>query len=470
MFLASSARLSLIPVALLAGLAVLQVSCEALKGPQAVDSKPLDLPAAFAKAESGQNKKISIGWLREFRDPRMTKLVNEALANNQGLKAAAFRLRAAEEGTIIGRATRLPSLNASTSYRQSDGEAVSFSESYNLSLNAAWEPDLWGRLRNLDYATRADYSASVSDFRGARLSLAANTAQAWCNLVTAEQQLSLAKTNVDSFATALGVVERRYRANTLRAVDVQFARNNVANSRRSLSVRQLDRDNAARNLEVLLGRYPAASIASASELPYLAESIPVGLPSGLLERRPDLQASRARLYASAQVAEAARKNLLPNIRLTSGAASGDPAFRQVFDPNFLIFSVAASLTQTIYQGGALSARARAALDQNRAAIEDYVSLALLAFREVESAIETDRSLAEQERFLRQEVKQSQLAVKRALSDISLGIDGASFLEYLEAQRRAETAGISLIRLKNQRLQNRIDLHLALGGDYQTEGK
>ncbi|MDB4511727.1 hypothetical protein N9081_07280, partial [Akkermansiaceae bacterium] len=120
------------------------------------------------------------------------------------------------------------------------------------------------------------------------------------------------------------------------------------------------------------------------------------------------------------------------------------------------------LAQTVYQGGALSARARAALEQNRAAIEDYTRLALLAFREVESAVGTDRSLTEQERYLRQEVKQSQLAVKRALSDISLGIDGASFLEYLEAQRRAEAAGISLIRLKNQRLQNRIDLHLALG--------
>ena len=466
MFSSLFVRLSLL-TALPIGLGVFLVSCEALKGPQAVALRKLDLPAAFAKAESGQSQKISTGWLKEFRDPRMSTVVLEALEKNQGLKAAAFRLKAAREGTIIGRAARLPTINASTSYRQSDGKAVSFSDSYSLSLNAAWEPDLWGRLRNLDYATRANYAASVADFRGARLSLAANTAQAWCNLVTAEQQLSLAETNVDSFATALGVVERRYRANTLRAVDVQFARNNVANSRRSLSVRQLDRDNAARNLEVLLGRYPAAAVASSSNLPSLADEIPVGLPVGLLERRPDLEAARARLFASAQNAEAARKNLLPNLRLTTGAAGGDSAFRRAFDPNFLVYSIASSLTQAVYQGGALSARARAALEQNRAAIEDYVRLALLAFREVESAVETDRSLADQERFLRQEVKQSQLAVKRALSDISLGIDGASFLEYLEAQRRAEAAGISLIRLKNQRLQNRIDLHLALGGDYET---
>lgn len=463
----SSAFLCKSSATALIGLAALLVSCEALKGPRAVATKKISVPAAFAQARSGQNEKISTGWLKEFRDPRMSQIVLQAIEENQGLKAAAHRLKAAREGTIIGRAARLPSVNASTGYRQSDGQAVSFAESYNISLNASWEPDLWGRLRNLDLATRADFAASIADFRGARLSLAANTAQAWCNLVTAEQQLTLAKTNVESFATALGVVERRYRANTLRAVDVQFARNNVANSRRSLSVRQLDRDNAARNLEIFLGRYPAATVTSSSDLPYLSESIPVGLPAGLLERRPDLQAARARLLASAQDAEASRKNLLPNLRLTSGASAGDASIRRAFDPNFLVYSIASSLAQTVYQGGALSARARAALDRNRAQIEDYVRVALLAFREVEATIQADRSLAEQETFLRQEVKQSQLAVKRALSDISLGIDGASFLEYLEAQRRAEAAGISLIRLKNQRLQNRIDLHLALGGDYHT---
>lgn len=459
---------SKLPTALAIGLAATLVSCEALKGPKAVSSKNLDLPGAFSQAKSGQNAEISTGWIKEFRDSRMTKIVKDALAHNQGLKAAAYRLKAAREGTIIGRASRLPSLNASTSYRKTDSLDVSSNENYSISLNAVWEPDLWGRLRNLDYSARANYSASIADFRGARLSLAANTAKAWCNLVTSEQQLELAKTNVESFSQALIVVERRYKANTLRSVDVQFARNNVANSKRSLSVRQLGRDNAARNLEVLLGRYPAATINSSTDLPSLSESIPIGLPSKLLERRPDLEAARARLVASAQNAEAARKSLLPNLRLTGGSSNGSDTFRRAFDPNFLVYSIASSLAQTVYQGGALSARARAALEQNRAAIEEYTRLALLAFREVESAVGTDRSLTEQERYLRQEVKQSQLAVKRALSDISLGIDGASFLEYLEAQRRAEAAGISLIRLKNQRLQNRIDLHLALGGDYLTK--
>ncbi|MFT6379308.1 MAG: multidrug efflux system outer membrane protein [Paracoccaceae bacterium] len=399
----------------------------------------------------------------------MTKLVNESLTHNQGLKAAAHRLRAAKQGTIIGRAARLPSVSTSTNYRESDGKNTRASENYSISLNASWEADLWGRLRNLDLSSRANYAASVADFRGARLSLAANTAQSWCNLITAEQQLTLALKTVASYKKALPVVERRYKATTLRAVDVQFARNNVASAERSLRVRQLDRDNAARNLEIFLGRYPSATVSSSNNLPFLSEKIPVGLPSQLIERRPDLVAARSDLVASAQNAEAARKNLLPSLRLTGGASNGADNIRRAFDPNFLVYSIAASLAQTIYQGGALSARARAALDQNRARIEDYARIALLAFREVESALAADRSLTEQQVFLEKEVEQTKIAEDRALSDITLGIDGgASFLEYLEAQRRSENAGISLIRLKNQRLQNRIDLHLALGGDYTTK--
>ena len=446
------------------------LSCTALKGPQAVQTSNIETPKVWAEANSSSNARISSGWLREFDDPRMTKLVNEALEHNFDLKAAAARLRAAKEGTIIGRSSRLPSLNASTSYRRTDSEQISVTENYSLSLNASWEPDLWGRLRNIERASRADYASTLADFRGARLSLAANTAKAWCNLVTAEQQLALAQKTIESYQQALPVVERRYKANTLRSVDVQFARNNVANAERALRARKLSRDNAARSLELLLGRYPSASVASSNELPNLASEVPSGLPSELLSRRPDLQAARADLYASAQRAEIARKNLLPSIRLSASASGGDGNFQRAFDPNYLVYTAAASLAQTIYSGGQLSAQARAALERNKAEIHDYSRIALNAFREVEAALAADASLREQEVFLEQEVKQTRLAEKRALSDITLGIEGASFLEYLEAQRRSENAGISLIRLRNDRLQNRIDLHLALGGDFETKEK
>lgn len=121
----------------------------------------------------------------------------------------------------------------------------------------------------------------------------------------------------------------------------------------------------------------------------------------------------------------------------------------------------------LYAGGALTAEARAALDRNDAELNFYAQAALGAFREVESSLSADRSLAAQEKFLASELEQAALAERQAERDYSEGIN-ANILSVLEAQRRANNARLSMIRLRNQRLQNRIDLHLALGGDFQTQ--
>ena len=188
----------------------------------------------------------------------------------------------------------------------------------------------------------------------------------------------------------------------------------------------------------------------------------------MLIRRPDLAAAQLRVFQSAKQADAARKNLLPNLNLTASLSNNDASLGKVFDPNFIAANAAASLTQNIYRGGELQADARAALDQNQAAIYDFSNRSINAFREVENALSADRSLAQQEKFLLVEVRQAQLAVKSAELDYAEGLDSSGILEILEAQRRANNARAQLIALKNRRLQNRIDLHLALGGDFATK--
>lgn len=451
--------------------AVLLAGCSAINMERPRDSVRIDAPAAWMDSGQAANKRIATGWLDEFEDPRMTQLVRDSVQNNNDLQAAAHRLRAVREGTIGARAARLPSLRAGAGYSRSRSgngpEPDAISESYSASFNASWEPDLWGRLRDLDAAARADYQSAVADFRAARLSLAVNTAKAWINLVSAEQQLDLANKTLESFRRASRIVERRYKANQLRAVDVQFARNNVSAAERSVRSRTLDRNEAARSLELFLGRYPASRLKGSLELPELKKDVPAGLPSDLLSRRPDLVAAQADVYVSAKRADASRKDLLPSLRLTGSAGNSSPEFRRAIDPAYLTWSAASSLAQTIYNGGAPTAEARAALARNKASIANYVQDCLVAFGEVESALETDRSLDEQEVFLRQEVEQAGLAEKQSERDFAKGIDGSSFLEILEAQRRAVNARASLIRLRNQRLQNRLDLHLALGGDFET---
>ena len=431
------------------------------------DDLSIRTPGTWVAASSGSERKISTGWLDEFSDSGLKRSVNDALAHNRSLKAASARLREAKETTIITRANQLPSFGVSGRGNVSDGTSLERAQNYGLNLAASWEPDLWGRLRDLTRASEADERATIEDFRGARLSLAANAAKAYTNLSSAEQEVNLAKFTLESFQKNLRIVERNYKATGEGALDIQFARTNVSSAQRSLEARSLDRENAARTLEVLQGRYPGGQSRAASDLPDLPGSVPAGIPADLIERRPDLAASRARLFASAKRADAARKNLLPNFSITGGGGNTSARFGNLLSTDFLVTSITGNVSQFLYDGGAREAQARGALARNDRLVNEYAQLALEAFREVEATLAADRSLAIQEKFLRSEVGQATLAEKQAERDYAEGIN-ANILNVLEAQRRASNSRAALIRLKNSRLQNRFDLHLALGGDFRTE--
>ena len=444
-------------------------SCESWRFHKPVDDLAIRTPGTWSESSSGSEGKISTGWLAEFGEPELTRTVNEALAHNRSLKAAAARMREAGESSIIARAAMLPSVNLSGSAARTDSDAESGRQSHSLSLAATWEPDLWGRLRDLTKAADAEGRAAIEDFRGARLSLAANTAKAWCNLVSAGQEVTLAAVTLDSYEKNLRIIERNYKGTGEGALDIQFGRTNVSSAKRALESRKLDRADAARALEVLLGRYPSGTVGSARDLPKLSSSVPAGLPANLLDRRPDLAAARARLFASARRADAARKDLLPSFSITGAGGTSTTRLADLMDLGGLTTTLGARFTQIITDGGAVSAEARAALDRNEARLHDYAQSALEAFREVEAALAADSSLAAQEKFLADELEQAALAEKQAERDYSEGVN-PNILSVLEAQRRANNARASMIRLRNQRLQNRIDLHLALGGDFATHPK
>jgi NodT family efflux transporter outer membrane factor (OMF) lipoprotein len=452
---------------LLAGAFVLSPSCESGRFGSPVEALSIRTPGSWAVASSGRERQISSGWLASLGDAGLTRTVNEALSNNRDLKVAAARFREAKQATIISRSRSLPSVGLAGNANARDSSGSSDDRTYGLNLAAAWEPDLWGRLRDLNRATDAVERAALEDFRGARLSLAANTAKSWCNLISAEQEVVLAVETLDSFEKNLRIIERNYVGTGEGALDIQFGRTNVSSARRALEQRKQDREEAARALELLLGRYPSGTARASNELPRLSGSVPAGIPADLVERRPDLAAARANLFASARLADAARKALLPSFSITGGSGISTTRLADLLDAGGLINTVAARFSQVISEGGAIRAEARAALDRNDAELNAYAQTALIAFRELESSLSADRSLATQEKFLASELEQAALAERQAERDYSEGIN-ANILSVLEAQRRANNARASMIRLRNQRLQNRIDLHLALGGDFQTQ--
>jgi NodT family efflux transporter outer membrane factor (OMF) lipoprotein len=448
---------------LVTGVGALAFSCGTGKLGRPADDLAIRTPGSWSAVSTGSEGRISTGWLATLGDAGLTRTVNEALSNNRSLKAAAARFREARQATIISRSQSLPALGISGSGSTTDtGE-----RNYGLNLAASWEPDLWGRLRDLNRSADAVERAALEDFRGARLSLAANTAKSWCDLISTEQEVTLAEVTLESFEKNLRFIERNYKGTGEGALDIKFGRTNVSSARRTLEQRKQDREEAARSLEVLLGRYPAGTTRASKELPMLRGSVPAGIPADLLDRRPDLAAARARLFASAKRADAARKALLPSFSITGGAGTSTTRFADFLNADVLASTVAARFTQIISDGGAVAAEARAALERNDAELNSYAQSALVAFREVEAALSADRSLAAQEKFLTSELEQAALAERQAESEYAEGIN-ANILSVLEAQRRANNARASMIRLRNQRLQNRIDLHLALGGDFQTQ--
>ena len=453
------------PLAILIAIPLLLGSCNSLKFGKVKEYSEISVPGSWSVLSKSYSGKVENKWLNSLNDKKLIKITNEALNNNYDLKASALLLESAKEGTIIGKSARLPFINLSGSGSRSRSNEE-YNSNYGLTLAASWEVDLWGRLKNLDLASRENLLQAEADYKAAKLSLVANTAKSWFNLITAQQLLDLAVKTKESYVANARIIERNYKAGdqTASPLAVQFARNNVASAERNLINQKLSREEAARSLELLLGKYPSGQFGSGNELPTMKKNVPSGLPSELLLRRPDLISAAAAVRASSQRAEASMKDLLPSFSLTGRGSNSSRKLDQfILDPETIVWSAATSLAQTLFRAGAQRASARIALQQNERSIRRFSSEILRALREVESALATEKSLAEQNKYLSTELRQAELAEKQAMRDYSEGL--IRIISVLEAQRRAVASRRAMIFLKNQRLQNRIDLHLALGGSF-----
>jgi len=455
-------------------LAIFVMSSACHPGGKPTKQIKVTVPEAWSVSGGKTPSRISSGWIKDLNDSKLNQLVNEAMKRNPDLLATSERLKAARAGLVRARAAQIPSLDISGSGSRSRtnqnaaGGTRSYSSNQRVSVGASWELDLWGRLGNLQNVAKADYDALLADFRGTRLSLAANIASLWYDLISSENQVLLAQDTLTSYRMVEKIIERNYKAATARALALQLSRNNVFSAERILRARMQRRDDARRIIEILLGRYPSGQMIAPATLPTIRRDIPTGLPAGLLSRRPDLIRARKRLDASFYRTLATQKSLLPSLKLTgrSGTASSD--YSNLLNPGFLASSISTSLAQSIFEGGSQREDIRAAIARNKAAVHDYTRIALQAFREVESALASENWLKQQEHFLRKELQQATLAERQAERDYVEGVAGVDIIDLLESQRRASKARSSLIDLQNQRIQNRINLHLALGGDFNTQ--
>lgn len=432
--------------------------------------KPAVVPDQW-QANALSPRPIEDGWLEALGMPELMPLVAEALKANTDLRTAAARFEQASWQAAIEEGAAAPTLDLSLGARRDRSsqaiagggrDAVYVSE-HTLTLDLTWEVDLWGRIRANTDAANSELYASRHDYHAARLSLAAQTAQLLVDLSAASLLRDLTAERVASLEGTVQRVMRRYERGLTTAFDLRLAESDLSSASADLAVRADQEARAGRALEILLGRYPANRIDGLKRLPRLSRSIPIGLPATLLERRPDMAAERARLHAAGYRIKAAKAELLPRISLTASGGTSSEQFEKLFDVDFLIASIAGNLVQPIFQGGRL--RNRVALNKaaEKEALSTYVERALQAFREVEDALGAERWLERQEEALTLALGKATSAERLAEAQYERGL--IPVLELLTAQRGRLDAKDRLLDVRRQRINNRITLHLALGGDF-----
>jgi multidrug efflux system outer membrane protein len=414
------------------------------------------------------------GWLDEFGSSKLKNLVEHAVTNNPGLKATAARVEQARAQMMQAGASLFPALTStgSGSRTQSPGDqrfpgntpiANRFTGNW---LNMSWEIDFWGRVADTRRAAKAGSEAAEEDWHAARLSLAATTVQTAVSLAEAETLLALAQNNVATRKVQLGILERQLDRGIdpdRAALDVSLSRADLARAESTVQQRRATVDSTRRTLEALLGNYPASIERGLGSLPSLRRNIPAGLPSEMLLRRPDLRAAERRLASALASESAAKKAMLPSIRLTGSAGRTSQEIESLIRPESAIWNIGTQVGQTLFQGGLLKAGIDLQRGRYQEILQTYANSTLTAFREVETALAAEQFLLQQEFALERASDEAERAEKLALGQYEKGL--SDVLTLLDARQRAFDARSTLTSVKAQRLRNRAALHLALGGEF-----
>jgi len=433
----------------------------------------LDLPVATAAKAPVELD----SWWTLFGDTELTALVEEALANNLDLRAAVARIDLARANLLLARSFLYPSvdLNVNPS-RSKRSEATAFRQgppfittTHTVGLSAAYELDLWGKLRAGRDAAESTLLASQYDAETVRIALAAQVANSYFTLTAADAELALSRRTLETRDSTVRLQQARRKAGLVSALDVKQAEAARATVAASIPPLQKAVDLLQSSLAVLTGRSPrevytpivrrGRDIESYAHAP----EVPPGLPSDLLARRPDIRQAEASLAAADFRVSEARAQYFPSLVLTGTLGSESATLANLFSGPAAIWSIAASLTQPLIGLKRIEAQVEAASARRNLAEIGYVQAVQAAFRDVHDALVSHTGARNS--YIAQEERRAQLADALKLSERRYRAGYTGYLDVLVAQRElldAERA--QLIALRNQQTAL-VDLYRALGGGW-----
>lgn len=413
-------------------------------------------------------------WWSVFGDSVLNDLQQQIVVSNQTLAAAEARYRQARALVQGARANLYPLITADVGLSRSQSARSGASTTatrgptdvYSLGADALWEPDLWGRVRRLVEANVAAAQASAADVESVKLSLHSELAQNYFQLRAVEAQQQMFADTVKAFETSLKLTQNRYEVGVVARADVVQALTQLKTTQAQAMELGVQRAQLQHAIAVLIGRAPGELNLPVAPLNGAVPVMPPGLPSTLLERRPDIAAAERRVAAANAQIGVAQAAYFPALTLSAGAGFQATQFASWFNTPARVWSLGTTLAQTLFDAGsraAVSAQALAAYDTE---VANYRQAVLTAFREVEDNLVALRILEQAAEVQAEAVAASRLSVSLALNQYRAGT--VSYLNVVTAQATALNNERAAVDLLNRRLAASVLLVRSLGGGWHAE--
>jgi NodT family efflux transporter outer membrane factor (OMF) lipoprotein len=476
-------------------------SCAIKQPPVGADIMPESARAKILGSWAGPHRSGAVvpNWILSFHDPELTALVADAVERNPDLKAAAARVEASRAAVRIAASSLYPRIAmkglgerqgqelhgnldrginppdfGGTGVENSGGAGIDTSVDsssrrwvYGIAAGAAWEADVWGRIRSKKAAAKAESAALEADYEFARQSLAAAVARAYFTTIEAAQQEVNAQETLNIYQEYSKLTDVQKQQGFASDFDVSQIKSRTASAEDALYTAQAVRAQTIRAIEVVTSRYPAGRFDVRRSFPGQPRAVPAGLPAQILERRPDLIASERRFAAAFHRVNEARAARLPRFVLSAASGLGTAELDSVGSLNALLWTFAGGITQPIFFGGELQAAQDLRTAEQKAAAASYVGHALRAFEDVEDALANDYYLRKRESALADAVSSSADSIKFGRQQLEQGqIDMFTVLR-LTGENLA--AKVQYTQIRASRLRERVNLYLALGGDFAGSG-
>jgi len=407
-------------------------------------------------------------WWRNFNDPVLDSLVDRAIGQNLDLALASSRLRQARASRTIAAAQLWPQADASASYDRAGTLGGGSSSLFRAGLDAAWELDIFGGVRRSVEAANADISSAQEDIRDVLVTLTSEVALNYLDLRGFQRQIVIAEQNLATQLDTAGLVERRREAGFIRRLDVANAQAQVAATRSQIPRLEQAERQTIYNIALLLGLEPGmlvAELEQSAPIPVAPAEVPVGLPSDLLRRRPDVRRAESNLHAATARVGVATADLFPRFNLTGSLVSAGGTIKSLGNADNAAWSIGPGLSWPIFTAGSIRANIRVQTEAQEQSAIFYEQSVLNALRDVESSLVAYAREQQRRVSLREAVDANRVRVKLAQQLFAGGQTDS--LNVLDAQRSLFAAEDALVQSDTTVAQNLVSLYKALGGGWEA---